>query len=105
MDNNYKKIELPGRGYASFLVPELNENEELSVVSTEVLKKIISFLPREHFLETKNDLIHFIRSCNNMEEYCKLLQDELSFHSSINLIESFFKDDHFNKDYQTKQDA
>ncbi len=92
MENNYKKIELPGRGYASFLVPELSENQELSVVGTDVLKKILQYLPKDTLSKVKRDFVCAVEGTLNIEDYLLIIKNELSFHSSVNMIESFFLD-------------
>lgn len=86
----FKIIQLEDSREANFLVPEIFENQSLSVVSTDVLEKLLRLLPNTAFDEIKSRLIGKIGSSNDLGDLCKVLQNELNFHKSVNLIESFF---------------
>lgn len=78
---------------AQLLVPNLQEGDSLSVVNTEVLKRIVSHLPKVSINEIKYEMKENIDSCLDIHEYLNALKEELSFHSSVNVIANFFYKD------------
>jgi hypothetical protein len=82
-------ISLPDGRQAALLVPDLNEGQSLSVVSTDVLEKLIKLLGRSKFEDQKFLFCENLSRAKNINEYTVLLTEELNFHRSVNIIESF----------------
>ena len=56
------------------------------IVEKAVVIRLASLLPTANFKVIKNDFREDLRKVNNMEEFVKLLQTELSFHRTVNII-------------------
>lgn len=56
------------------------------IVEKSVVTRLAALLPRSNFKDIKNDFREDLRRVNNMEEFVELLQTELSFHRTVNII-------------------
>lgn len=91
--NEVEILNLPNGKTATLLVPEANQDQELSVVDTEVLRYLISNLPKSpksQVDQIKKHIIIGVQESKNLYELCDLLQKEVNFYKSVNMIESFF---------------
>lgn len=80
---------LPNGTEATLLLANLQEGEKLSIVSTEVLKGILSYLPKTTLLETVLKMQEKLNYCKDMGEYLHTLHSELCFHKSVNVMQEF----------------
>jgi hypothetical protein len=76
---------------AVLLVPEIEG--QLAIVHLATIKRLATYLPQVHISEIKDEMREHISHCRNLEEYVQLLENELAFHKSINLITSYTPDE------------
>lgn len=88
-----------GKHVASFLVPDYNDGQKLSVIDDGVLKHLKNLLPKassydivKNFRDEINTLLHgeMPGTENLLEDAVKLAKDFVAFHTSINLIKQYF---------------
>lgn len=75
-----------GRGALNF-APNLNEGQELAVVDVEVLKYLVGLLPQAKISVIINEFSIKAGEVKNVQGWCELLQSELSFHMSVNMLQ------------------
>lgn len=74
----------------SFAVDITND---LVVVHEDVLKRLVRYLPKSNLTNIKDDLITDIRRSSNLPELVDVLEKEMKFHRSVNLITSVDKEE------------
>lgn len=79
-------IEVNGKR-AIVLVPELVEH--LAIVDLNVIKRLAALLPQASLSSIKEEMKMRITAARTMEDYVAVLQDELSFHQSVNMIREY----------------
>lgn len=72
------------------LTADLNSNQKLAIVSQNVLKALTKLLPKARFPEIKASFIEEVEKTAFMEEYVEVLQAELEFQMSVNILKEYF---------------
>lgn len=75
---------------AEVLVPDMNADRKLAIVSLDVLQYLASLLPKADFYRIKRDCASQIQSSVDMEAMIQVLTQQLDFHASVNLVKVFF---------------
>lgn len=65
-------------------VPEVTG--ELAIVDLRVIKRLASYLPKAPFANIKHTLISKISETTEIEEMVEILEDEIAFRRSVDLI-------------------
>lgn len=82
---------------ANLFVADLNEGQILSVVSTSLLQRLTNLLPLTDVATIIHEFCEKLMeletsNTRSVEAFVIMLQEELDFHKSINLINKFFID-------------
>ncbi len=85
-----KTVALNGKESASFLVPDLQENQKLAVVDEKVLNYLTDLLPTADFYSIRRQFRDVIDGCGTLKELVKEAKEFVTFHESVNLLERFF---------------
>ena len=72
---------------AVLLVPEIEG--QLAIVHLSTIQRLAAMLPKVKFADIQENMIHTLASTNTLEEYVVVLENELAFHKSINLITEY----------------
>lgn len=75
------------RSQAVLLTPKFTG--KMAVVDLKTIKRLAALLPRASFNQIKNNMIDVIRDTENLEQFVSVLEEELAFHMSINLITEY----------------
>lgn len=93
MKQEIKTIDIDGVE-ASVLVADLNEGQKLSVITNSLLQRLTKLLPKAKTREVISEFVDKLRDYNNsepkIEGFVQMLQEELDFHKSVNMINEFF---------------
>jgi len=73
------------------LVP--NIEGELAIVSLPVLKRLAALLPEANFHDIKAKVMNSVSNTENMPDMTAVLEDELTFHKTVNLIRTIKSDE------------
>lgn len=73
------------------LVPTLEG--ELAIVNLSVIQRLARLLPSANFRDISLSMVLAIEKTESMKEYVALLEDELAFHTTVNLITTIGKED------------
>jgi hypothetical protein len=65
---------------------------ELAIVFLDTLKRLTKNLSTTNFMAIRNAMLDMIRECNTLEEMCAVMENELKFHKTVNLINTITKD-------------
>lgn len=94
-----KTVDINGQ-QAILLVADLNEGQQLSVITTSLLERLVKLLPKAGVksivTEFADKLFNYAGSAGvkgkdlKIEEFVVMLQEELDFHKSVNMINGFF---------------
>lgn len=76
----------------AILVADLNPDRELAVVSLDVLEHLVSLLQKADLETIKRRFIEQIAFTNSIEDYTERITKELDFHTSVNLVKTFFEE-------------
>ena len=87
MKTEVKTLQINDETEAVILVPELSG--ELAIVYLETLQRITRRLNSVPFGTLKQDLINSISPCSNLEELVDVMEDEIKFHKSVNMINEY----------------
>lgn len=74
------------------LLPNI-DNKEIAVVDFGVLQRLANLLPKADFYEIKRNFISKLDEIRDMECFVALLEDELAFQKTVNLITIIGKED------------
>lgn len=79
-------VKLPNgkQAQVALLTPE--SDRPLAVVDLSVLKRLAGLLPQAEFHQIKQETIDTIFATRNLEELVAVMEDEIAFHNSVNLI-------------------
>ena len=85
---------LVGKHTASFLVPDYNEGQKLSVIDEGVLKYLKALLPKANTYEIIDNFIERMQDIRKspctLEAAVAEAKDFVAFHESVNLMERYF---------------
>ena len=76
---------------AVLLVPEIEG--QLAIVHLATIQRLARLLPSMPFSDIRESMIHTIANTVTLEDFCEVLQSELAFHKSINLITEYKPDE------------
>lgn len=68
-------------------VPELNADQQLAVVDVDVLKYLVELLPKADIAKIMQAFHEKTEKVETIEQWCALLQNELNFHASVNMLQ------------------
>ena len=83
MNRDVKFIDVNGAQVAD-LTP--NHERALAIVDLAVLKKLTNLLKSADLYKIKLDLKNAIDDCDTMETYVAILDEEVAFHTTVNMI-------------------
>ena len=91
--NNYVKVQNKNGEHQDVvnLAPELEG--ELAIVYLETLQRLTKNLSTTNFRAVKSAMLDMIRECNTLEQMCAVMENELKFHKTVNLINTITKED------------
>lgn len=89
VEPNSKIIQLSNGKTAIAFIPEITG--ELAIVDLNVLKRLTSLLPTTSINGTIKRLKENLEYVLNLDEYVKVLKDEVAFHETCNLITLYEK--------------
>lgn len=72
------------------LVPDLNADRKVAVVSLDVLEYLTGLLPKAPFYKILNTFINKVKTTETMEDFVLCLQKEVDFQTSVNMINEYF---------------
>jgi len=64
---------------------------DLAVVHLQTIKKLAALLPSVSFSTIKQNMKYAMDETQNLEEYIFVLESEIAFHKSVNLITNYNK--------------
>lgn len=73
------------------LAPEMEG--ELAIVYLSTLKRLTKNLSTTNFRAVKTAMIDMIRECDTLEQMCDVMENELKFHRTVNLINTITKEE------------
>lgn len=82
----FQTVTLPDGRTAQLIVPELVK--DLAVVDLNVVKRLAALLPNANIHQIKRQFKDQLDNCSNISEYVAVLRDELSFHETVNMIQT-----------------
>jgi len=87
MNKNVEKVSINLNG-AEMKVTNLSpqSERELAIVDLTVLQRLASYLPKADLYGIKNRLKNEISDVTDMAGFVALLEEELAFHKTVNLI-------------------
>jgi hypothetical protein len=79
---------------ANVFVADLNEGQELAIVTLPLLQRLAALLPKSSVPNLVRNFADNLREYSrydncNLKDYVDMLQNELDFHKSVNMIKSF----------------
>lgn len=74
------------------LLPTIN-SQEIAVVDYGVLLRLASYLPKASIWDIKRELESKISDVTDIENYVAVLEEELAFHKTVNVINTVGKED------------
>lgn len=91
--NNYVKVQNKNGEHQDVvnLAPELEG--ELAIVYLETLQRLTKNLSTTNFRAVKSAMLDMIRECDTLEQMCAVMENELKFHKTVNLINTITKED------------
>jgi len=91
--NNYVKVQNKNGEHQDVvnLAPELEG--ELAIVYLETLQRLAKNLSTTNFRAVKSAMLDMIRECDTLEQMCAVMENELKFHKTVNLINTITKED------------
>jgi len=91
--NNYVKVQNKNGEHQNVvnLAPELEG--ELAIVYLETLQRLAKNLSTTNFRAVKSAMLDMIRECDTLEQMCAVMENELKFHKTVNLINTITKED------------
>ncbi len=75
---------------APFLVPDLQDSQELAVVDKGVLGYLTKLLPTANFTEIRYEFIQKLKDTQNLQGMVDCAKQEIVFHETCNLLARFF---------------
>jgi predicted ATPase with chaperone activity len=84
---NQNKIDIGNGKQAISLVPEIEG--ELAIVHLATIKRLAAMLPKANIDEIKCIFSEQILYAKTIEEFVSILETELAFHKSVNLITTY----------------
>lgn len=66
---------------------------ELAIVYLETLQRLTKNLSTTNFRAVKSAMLDMIRECDTLEQMCAVMENELKFHKTVNLINTITKED------------
>lgn len=75
------------RSQAVVLVPKFGG--KLAIVDLNTIKRLAAMLPKANLDEIRSDLIHKLRLCSTLDEHLQVIEEELAFHRSVNMITEY----------------
>ena len=66
-----------------------NHDRPLALVDFETIKRLSHFLPHAKFQDIKRDTIFMIEHSETLEDYVRVLDAEVAFHKTVNLLQSY----------------
>ncbi len=90
MTNTLPSVHLNDDRQAVNFVPDLNDQQQLAVVDMDVLKYLVGLLPQADISKIMHTFFEKSQGkpeIRTIEQWCELLQSELNFHRSVNLLQ------------------
>lgn len=75
------------------LVADLNSDRKLALVDQGVLKHLVGLLEKTDLNQIKTKFIAAVTRAETMQEYTDVLSEELAFHMSVNMIQTYYSID------------
>lgn len=66
-----------------------NHDRALALVDFAIVKRLSMYLPTADLWTVKQEMMRFIEYCDTLEDYIKGLEEEVAFHKTVNLLQSF----------------
>lgn len=82
----FQTINLPDGREAKLIVPELVK--DLAIVDLNVVKRLAILCQAASYSQIRSEFKHQLDGCSNLAEYVEALRNELSFHETVNMIQT-----------------
>jgi len=77
-----------------------DNNTQAAIVSLNVIRRLASLLPSGAFREIKQRMMADIDDSDSIADYVKLLEDEVDFHRTVNLLTAYQQVEVSNTEYR-----
>ena len=84
---NIQEVEINSTCKAIVISPKLTG--KMALVDFKTLQKITSMLSYSSFAQIKEEFIIAVKQSENLEQYNSILKEEVCFHESVNLINTY----------------
>jgi hypothetical protein len=91
--NNYVKVQNKNGEHQDVVNLAPGLEGELAIVYLETLRRLTKNLSATNFRAVKAAMLDMIRECGALEEMCAVMENELKFHKTVNLINTITKED------------
>lgn len=91
--NNYVKVQDKNGEHQDVVNLAPGLEGELAIVYLETLQRLTKNLSTTNFRAVKSAMLDMIRECNTLEQMCAVMENELKFHKTVNLINTITKED------------
>jgi len=82
-DEQSKFVDVVGQ---QVLVLTPDYERPLAIVDLAVIKRLASYLPKANLYDIRMAFISELQNVDSISEYVKVIEEELAFHKSVNLI-------------------
>ena len=82
-DEQSKFVDVDGQ---QVLVLTPDYERPLAIVDLAVIKRLASYLPKANLYDIRMAFISELQNVDSISEYVKVIEEELAFHKSVNLI-------------------
>lgn len=79
-------------------IPNLSPTkaQDLALVNVDVIQRLAALLPKANMVDIINEHRQRVRNVTNMADYVEVLENELAFHTTVNVL-SIYKKESANK--------
>lgn len=75
---------------AELFIPDFRSNQELSIVPKRVMAHLVARLPKADMTTIIENFSVKAGDCSSLQDWLELLEEELEFHSSVNMLHKHF---------------
>lgn len=85
----YTQVELPSGAMAPILMPDIQADVKMCIITEPVLRILLGSLPQVDLLTIKSRLMNSINYSDNLPEMVDICKDFITIQMSINLIKEY----------------
>jgi len=84
-------VNLPNGKRAEMLVPNTTNKQLLCILPKPILEWLIQWTPKALMTDVIESFSSRAAECDTIQKWVELLQEELDFHASINMLQQYFR--------------